>query len=312
MGFSYADWSGVFYPADLPPHKRLAYYSRVFNGVEIDSTFYGIPRPASVRRWAASTPPDFRFCLKVPRQFTHEAGLVGVQGDLLKFIEIVQILEEKLGAVLFQFPPSFGPEQLPALLTCLAGLPHGLCYAVEIRHQSWYTAEYEPGGFSASEPTAGDRATGEPSLAQALRPLGVCWAATEYPNLPRRISATAEFLYLRWVGQHGTFQRHNIERIDRSAQLRQWQEALQPELSALSDHPRAPGQADQPAGFDDTQSGWTANDAGVLRDQRRAQAIYGFFNNDYAGFAAGTANRFKELAGLPVKPFLPPQQRMLF
>lgn len=271
MGFSYADWSGVFYPADLPPHKRLAYYSRVFNAVEIDSTFYGVPRLESVRRWSASTPPDFRFCLKVPRQFTHEAGLVGVQGDLLKFIDIAQSLDEKLGALLFQFPPSFGPDRLPALLTCLAGLPRGPRYAVEIRHQSWYTAGDEPGEIAA----------GEPSLARALKSLGVCWAATEYPNLPRRITRTSDFLYLRWIGQHGAFQRHHVERIDRSAQLRQWQQVLQSELSALSDH-------------------------------QRADAVFGFFNNDYAGFAAGTANRFKELAGLPVKPFLQPQQRTLF
>jgi uncharacterized protein YecE (DUF72 family) len=278
MGFSYADWNGVFYPKDLPPHKRLAYYSRIFNAVEIDSTFYGPPRPETVRRWAAATPPDFCFCLKAPRQFTHQAGLVGVQGDLLKFIASIQNLGEKLGALLFQFPPSFGPDRLPALLSCLEGLPRGLRCAVEIRHPAWYAPEGPD--------------LGEPALARALRPLGVCWAATEYPDLPRRIDPSAGFLYLRWIGQHGTFQRHDQERIDRRDQLRHWLQDLERSLAvpppALPDHPREPAGHPSPP------------------------LIFGFFNNDYAGFAAGTANRFKALAGLPATPFLPAQQAKLF
>jgi uncharacterized protein YecE (DUF72 family) len=265
MGFSYADWTGVFYPADLPPHKRLSYYSRVFNAVEIDSTFYGSPRPESVRRWAAAAPPDFRFCLKVPRQLTHEAGLVGVQGELLMFIEVAHLLGEKLGALLFQFPPSFGPDRLPALQACLAGLPLGTRYAVEIRHPAWFIPE---------DLTQ----TGEPALAQALRPLGVCWAATEYPDLPRRIVPTASFRYVRWIGRHGTFQRHDQERIERGPQLGEWQQIIQ----------EAQGES---------------------TGQRE---IFGFFNNDYAGFAAGTANRFKELEGLPVMPLRPARQGTLF
>jgi uncharacterized protein YecE (DUF72 family) len=108
-----------------------------------------------------------------------------------------------------------------------------------------------------------------------LGDFGVCWAATEYPDLPRRIFRTADFLYLRWIGQHGTFQKHDQERIDRTLQLRQWQQILQ----------EATTQVD---------------------------AVFGFFNNDYAGFAAGTANRFKELTGLPLKPFQLPQQGTLF
>jgi uncharacterized protein YecE (DUF72 family) len=264
MGFSYADWTGVFYPADMPPQKRLSYYSRVFNAVEIDSTFYGAPRPENVRRWAAATTLDFRFCLKVPRQLTHEAGLVGVQGDLLKFIDTIQLLDEKLGALLFQFPPSIGPDRLPALQACLAGLPPGLRYAVETRHPAWYETE--------------DQLQREPALAQALRALGVCWAATEYPGLPRRIYPTADFLYLRWIGQHGTFQRHDQERIERGPQLREWQHIIH---------------------F-------------VQGEGKGQQEIFGFFNNDYAGFAAATANRFKELEGLPVMPLRPARQGTLF
>ncbi|MFM8319666.1 MAG: DUF72 domain-containing protein, partial [Chloroflexota bacterium] len=62
MGFSYEDWAGVFYPAGAKTVSFLPYYSRIFNAVEIDSTFYGTPRHSTVERWAAAAPDDFRFC----------------------------------------------------------------------------------------------------------------------------------------------------------------------------------------------------------------------------------------------------------
>ncbi len=67
IGYSYRDWRTAFYPADLPDRNYLAYYSRVFNTVEVDTTFYGIPRIKTLQSWAANVPPEFRFCLKTPR-----------------------------------------------------------------------------------------------------------------------------------------------------------------------------------------------------------------------------------------------------
>ncbi|MDI6695733.1 MAG: DUF72 domain-containing protein [Anaerolineales bacterium] len=260
MGYSYADWISVFYPKDMQPRNFLRYYSRIFNTVEIDSTFYGIPREDVVRRWAFVTPQEFKFCLKAPREITHDAGLVGVQEEILRFIQTVQVLGEKLGAILFQFPPSFDVEKLADLEQCLAGLPAGVRYAVEVRNPSWYTAKV---------------GTAEPALASALRQYGVCWAATEYPGLPRIIYPTTDFIYIRWIGQHGSFQHHDHERIDRTPELMAWKDLLR----ALDGN------------FD---------------------RAFGFFNNDYAGFAAGTANRFKQLMGFEARDFSPPQQGVLF
>lgn len=260
MGFSYKDWEGVFYPVELNPRNYLGYYSRIFNGVEIDSTFYGIPKPGALHRWADATPPDFRFSLKAPRQITHEAGLIGVRNLLLEFIEAVRLLEERLGAVLLQFPPSFKVDRLPDLEAFLAILPGGVRFAVEVRSASWYT----PAAQGA-----------EPPLAQLLRRYGVCWAATEYPGLPELIHPTADFLYLRWIGKHGSYRRHDYERQDRSEKLRQWWQMIQHHTAHVDD-------------------------------------VYGFFNNDYVGFAAGTANRFKAIAGLPWKPLASAQQAKLF
>lgn len=108
-----------------------------------------------------------------------------------------------------------------------------------------------------------------------LKKAGVCWASTQYPGLPRRLNITADFAYIRWIGKHGSFDHHDHERIDRTGDLQGWRDLIQTAESNL-------------------------------------EALYGFMNNDYAGFAAGTVNRFKEIAGLPIIPFQPPQQGRLF
>lgn len=262
MGFSYADWSGVFYPPDMPTRNYLAYYSRIFNAAEIDSTFYGTPRVETVRRWAAVTPPGFKLCLKTPRQVTHDLGLLNAGAEMAAFLETVRLLEDRLGVILIQFPPSFTAERSGELVAFLHTLPPDLAFAVEIRDPSWYTPESS---------AAYDQA----AFVDALCELGVAWAATEYPGLPRRIVPTADFLYVRWIGQHGTYKSHTHERVDLTDQLREW-------LGVLS------------------------------REQAHFDALYGFFNNDYAGFAPGTANRFKALAGLPLADLRPPQQGTLF
>lgn len=256
MGFSYKDWSGVFYPAELAARNYLSYYSRVFNAAEIDSTFYGTPKAETVERWYATTPDEFQFCVKVPRAITHDLGLVvGAWGLMEEFIRTMRLLQEKLGVILFQFPPSFSAEQFPILDQFLSDLPTENRFAVEIRDPSWYTAAVDTAGMLSSH--------------------GVCWAATEYPGLPRQVHRTAPYLYIRWIGRHGSFEHHTHERIDRTKELTAWWELLQPELDSLD-------------------------------------AIYGFFNNDFAGYAPGSADRFKTLAGLPRQPMQPPQQGTLF
>ncbi len=110
MGFSYSDWAGPFYPETLAQRNFLKHYSRFFNAVEIDSTFYGTPRMATVQRWMANTPDDFRFCPKTPRMITHDKGLRGAHLDMADFILVMRELGEKLGVILIQLPPSYDAE----------------------------------------------------------------------------------------------------------------------------------------------------------------------------------------------------------
>src|SRR5512138_1462259 len=115
IGFSYPEWKNSFYPAGLPAGQALNYYSRVFNTVEINTTFYGPQSPAQIERWKAATPEDFCFCLKAPKRITHELRLQNSGGEMRAFIDSSTGLGEKFGAVLIQLPPSFTLADRPSL-----------------------------------------------------------------------------------------------------------------------------------------------------------------------------------------------------
>lgn len=252
MGFSYKDWEGVFYPVGMPPRDYLARYSQVFDAVELDSTFYGTPRPEYVERWASITPPNFTFCPKVPRDITHERRLVEAEAAMAEFLDTMQILGNKLGVILIQLPPDFTFSLIHKLAVFLRQLPKNYRYAVEFRHPSWHAT-----------------ATG-----QLLQNHDVAWASTDYIHLPQRIYVTTDLMYIRWIGRHGQYDTKDHERVDLTPRLETW--------------------------FDDISSRLD-----------RVQGIYGFFNNDYAGHAPATCNRFKEIAGLPTSDLRPPQQGRL-
>jgi len=256
MGFGYKDWQEIFYPAGIGSRDYLGHYSKIFNAVEMDTTFYGTPRQSTVDGWSAAVSQDFRFCAKVPRIITHELELVGAAAAMKEFTDALLPLGDKLGAVLIQLPPSFDITHHLTLAAFLEDLPNtaaGVRVAIEFRHPSWYNEQ----------------------TASLLRSLAVCWAATEYPHLPRQIYVTTDFLYIRWIGQHGTYDHHSHERVDKTPELETWLRQIQAVLDGIN-------------------------------------IVFGFFNNDYAGFAAGTCNRFKEIAGLPFEPFTPPAQGRLF
>jgi uncharacterized protein YecE (DUF72 family) len=253
MGFSYKDWSGPFYPNYLQSRDYLEYYSRIFNAVEIDSTFYGIPRPEVVARWAEVVPDGFKICAKLPNTITHEMKLVGAEEEFKTYLDAIRILGDRLGVLLIQMPPSFSAHETPALTGFLDSLPDDIGFALEVRHASWYTDE----------------------TAALLEQYGVAWAATEYEGLPRQIFKTTDWLYLRFIGRYGRFRSHESEKLDVSKDLEWWRDHIADNLKGIND-------------------------------------IYGFFNNDYAGFGAGTCNRFKSMMGLPVEPFTPPHQQTLF
>ena len=252
VGFSYKDWDGVFYPPRMPARQYLAHYSQIFNSVELDSTFYGTPPPDRVRQWSMTVPPGFKFCVKTPRQITHDMRLFDALGPMTMFLETISLLGDALGTILIQLPPSLTDADIDTVNTFISGLPTDWRYAVEFRHPSWFT----------------------PQSAELLAAHQVCWVSTEYDNVPKQVVPTTDFLYVRWLGKHGQFERKNQERIDVTPQLQWWIDQFEPHL----DH---------------------------------FETIYGFFNNDFSGHSPRTCNRFKEMIGLEaIYPEIPQQGRL--
>ena len=135
------DWVGNLYRRGTRPGAFLDEYARVFNAVEGNTTFYGVPKAASVKRWCEATPPGFRFCFKIPQSVTHRQALTGAEAETEAFLERMAPLGERLGPFMVQLPPWFGPERLEALDRFLRGLPGGLDFAVELRHPRFYGDE---------------------------------------------------------------------------------------------------------------------------------------------------------------------------
>jgi uncharacterized protein YecE (DUF72 family) len=131
IGFSYKDWVGAFYPAGTTQREYLPYYSKVFNSVELDTTFHAIPRITMVQSWFAATPTEFKFSLKTPRTITHELGLKGAQGLMLEFLDALHPLQGKIGPILIQLPPNYTQDNYSVLNEFLESLPRNHRYAIE-------------------------------------------------------------------------------------------------------------------------------------------------------------------------------------
>src|SRR5277367_3088890 len=102
--FTAAGWEGAFYPAGMKPAEYLTYYATKFDTVEVDSTFYRTPAASTVTGWNRKTPEGFIFAAKVPQEITHEKVLLDCDEELKEFVRVMELLGDKLGPMLFQFP----------------------------------------------------------------------------------------------------------------------------------------------------------------------------------------------------------------
>ncbi|MDB6150647.1 MAG: hypothetical protein JWQ44_2095 [Chthoniobacter sp.] len=173
-GFQYPEWKGTFYPEIMPAAKMLAYYSERFSTTESNYTFRQMPKTATLEKWAAQTPPGFRFSLKAPQRITHFARLQNCEDTLRYFCDTAGALGEKLGPVLFQLPPSF-KKDVVVLESFLRDLPSGFRAAFEFRHDSWFDEE----------------------VFAALRAANVALCIAHSDELATPVVATADYGYLR-------------------------------------------------------------------------------------------------------------------
>ena len=135
-GFAYKEWKGAFYPEDLANDRMLAFYAGELPAVEINNTFYRLPREGVLARWAEEVPDGFRFVIKASQKITHYKRLKDTDSETGYLLSALGALGAKLGAVLFQLPPNLKCD-LPRLEAFLDLLPGTLAAAFEFRHPSW-------------------------------------------------------------------------------------------------------------------------------------------------------------------------------
>ncbi len=243
QGWSYPDWNGTFYPPGSKQEDRLPFYSAVFDTLELDTTFYHAPKGTIARSWARHTPPGFKFAAKLPRAITHDAGLRDCGPALADFVKALDPLGDKRGPLLAQMPAEFqhDDDTWCHVVSFLGAKPEGVQLAIEFRHASWHA----------------------PEVIDLLREYNVAAAWTEWRDLPRLADITADFLYLRWLGDRRAIEKYDRVQIDRSESFASWESGL---LSALG----------------------------------HVTEIYGYFNNHWAGHSPESANEMKRRLGLSV------------
>lgn len=189
--WSCPDWVGPFYPSGLKPGQFIAAYARRFRAVEIDSTYYSIPARSVVMGWHEKTPPGFIFAAKIPGAITHEKVLKDCQSEFTTFLRTMELLGDRLGPLLFQFPyfnrnifASRDPfEKL--LRPFLKTLPKDFQFALEIRNKNWISWDF----------------------LELLREHSIAFALVAQAWMPRIDTLakaldllTAEFCYSRFIG----------------------------------------------------------------------------------------------------------------
>lgn len=233
-GWFYSHWRGIFYPRHEPTTKNwFAYYSNVFETVELNAPFYRWPSPATIRRWKRDAPPHFIYSVKVNQQITHEKRMVRTRRLVESYYQIAEVLGEKMGCFLFQFPPSFKftPSRLKSIVSQLDGRRRNV---VEFRHRSWWRA----------------------TVFSTLERHGIAFCAVSAPRLPDDIPPGQRVLYVRLSGVSQWY-RHDYT----PSELRHW-------LSRI----RASGASEAWIYFNNDHEGFAIKNALMLRRYAQEKA----------------------------------------
>lgn len=205
QSWSNKNWRGNFYPSKIAPQDFLKEYAKTFKAVEIDSTFYAVPRAAVVEQWYASTPNAFRFAAKFPGVITHEKVLKDVEIETQQFLQTMVLLKEKLGLLVLQFPFNFRTVQRDRLIDYLAALPTEFRYAVEVRHPDWFIDAFY----------------------DVLKKHRIALVLADYGKMPSVFPVTADFTYIRLVGNRRDFPSGPVHTLlNRDAELNRWSETI--------------------------------------------------------------------------------------
>lgn len=223
--WNYKDWVGPFYPPGTKAPDMLANYCRIFPTVEVDSSYYAIPRATTVETWRQRSSDGFRFSLKTPASVTHERRFVNADRIFAAFVERVRELRDKIGVILIQCPPDFAPtrDNRTALFAFLeTELPPDIPIALELRDPRWYDdalfAHARANSFSLA-------------LAEGLH-FNLALADRVVDELVRE--PPAPFTYIRWLGEQA-LPRYDCVQLDRGASLDAWERLIRKLRGALTD-----------------------------------------------------------------------------
>ncbi|MEH2161352.1 MAG: DUF72 domain-containing protein [Nostoc sp.] len=198
--WAYKGWVGELYPQGTRTANFLHLYSHRFTTVEGNTTFYAVPNQETVTRWAAETPANFEFCLKLPRDITHQGLLQPYIPSALKFLQGMRPLGKRLGPIFAQLPPSYTPALLDDLTSFLKAWPRtDAPLALEVRHPDWFSEPH------ASNLTALLEKLGVGRVLLDSRPIYTgdddpqLESERRKPKLPLQLSVTAPFTVIRFI-----------------------------------------------------------------------------------------------------------------
>lgn len=223
-GWHYKHWVGNFYPAGMPGPKMLDYYCERFDTVELNNSFYQLPKQGALETWRESTPKGFCFAAKGSRYLTHMKKLKDPEPGLVRFFGAIDTLGEKLGPILFQLPPNWELD-LDRLKIFIEHLPAHHRYAFEFRNETWSA----PGTY------------------ELLRRYNIAYCIFDLAGVQSPIMITADHVYVRLHGPGGKYQRSYSEEA-----LREWAARISKwgtELKAVHVY------------FDNDQAGYAAENA---------------------------------------------------
>jgi uncharacterized protein YecE (DUF72 family) len=182
-GFSYRHWRGNFYPEGLPQKEWFTHYCTRFSAVELNVSFYHIPKADTFKHWREESPPDFAFAVKGSRYITHIKRLTELETPLTRFFSPAQELEEKLRVVLWQFPPQFrcNLERLSYFLELLES--YHTRNTLEFRNESWIC----------------------PEVIDLCRDRKVSICMADWPPFIDETPPTSDFVYIRRHGKEGSY-----------------------------------------------------------------------------------------------------------
>jgi uncharacterized protein YecE (DUF72 family) len=193
-GWNYSHWRERVYPKGLPPSRWLEHYATLFDTVEVNATFYRLPRRDAAARWVEQTPAEFTFAVKASRYLTHLKRLTDLGQGIERFYERIEPLtaSPKMGPVLWQLPANFHRDD-ERLANALGALPPGR-HCFEFRHESWFA----------------------PEVYELLRAQGVALVIGDHPQRPfQTYELTADWTFLRFHygkrGRNGNYSESELE-----------------------------------------------------------------------------------------------------